>query len=86
MVVVQQSAGVVPAVVANYQPDAGHAALMLAMVVTIMSLVCGCWWSIICSIPGIIFANAVSFNSKLAFRLYSGISEQRTLCDHAIIH
>ncbi len=62
VVVVQQQAAAVPVIARplGYQPDAGNAALMFALVVTIISLVCGCWWSIVCSIPGVVFANAVS--------------------------
>ncbi len=65
VVVVQQSAGVIPVVArpVNYQPDAGHAALMFAMIITVFSLIFGCWWGIICSIPGIVFANAVSYEA-----------------------
>ncbi len=62
IVVVEQQAAVIPVIArpVGYQPSAGNAALMLALMVTLISLICGCWWSIVCSIPGMAFANAVS--------------------------
>ena len=62
VVVVQQSAAVIPVVTRpeGYQPEAGQAALVFAMIITILALIFGCWWSIICSIPGMVFASSVS--------------------------
>ncbi len=65
VVVVQQSAAAVFPVVVRpdgYRPDAGQPALLFSMIITIFALVCGCWWSIVCSIPGMVFATSVSFN------------------------
>ncbi|XP_064390765.1 uncharacterized protein LOC135338522 isoform X2 [Halichondria panicea] len=62
VVVVQQSAAAFPVVVRpdGYQPEAGQAALVFAMIITIFSLIFGCWWSVVCSIPGIVFANSAT--------------------------
>ena len=63
VVVVQQSAAVIPVIVRpdGYQSDAGQPALVFSMIITIFALICGCWWSIVCSIPGMVFATSVSF-------------------------
>ncbi len=56
----QQAAPVLVVRPGNYQSDAGQGALVFAIIITLFALVCGCWWSIVCSIPGMVFASSVS--------------------------
>ncbi len=88
VVVVQQTAAAVPVVVRpdGYQPDAGQGALVFAMIITIIALIFGCWWSIVCSIPGIVFASSVRDHAFLSFvHLYILICRLRVLVSVAIV-
>ncbi len=60
VVVMQQAAPVTIVRPSIHQSDAGQGALVFAIIITLFALVCGCWWSIVCSIPGIVFASSVS--------------------------
>ena len=61
-VVIQQQPQPTVVVQRDYNRDYGIGALILAIVVTIFFLSCGCWWSLICSIIAIIFAVSVSYS------------------------
>ncbi|XP_064407026.1 cell death-inducing p53-target protein 1 homolog [Halichondria panicea] len=60
VVVMQQAAPVTIVRPSIHQSDAGQGALVFAIIITLFALVCGCWWSIVCSIPGIVFASSAT--------------------------
>ena len=60
VVVTQQPQVVQPVRYTAGNSDYGTPALVFALVITVFIVLCGCWWSLICSIAGIIFASNVS--------------------------
>ena len=59
IVVIQQQPTTTPYVV-HTQSNYGQGALYLAIMTTVFFLLCGCWWSLICSGIAIVFAHNVS--------------------------
>ena len=62
VVVVQQQPQVVQPIRRSGNSDYGTPALVFAIGVTMFIVFFGCWWSLICSIAGIIFAANVSIH------------------------
>ena len=60
VVVTQQPQVVQPVLYRRGNSDYGTPALVFALVITVFIVFCGCWWSLICSIAGIVFAANVS--------------------------
>ena len=68
MVVIQQPQQVVQTVRPTGSSDYGSGAMIIAIGVTIFIVLFGCWWSLICSIAGIVLASNVSCMFTLYFK------------------